>query len=155
MAADPILLTAGQWLGAASGVLAITTVVGYVGRWGIRFRLVGITSFTALLAISCLAFAVSYTQRIGLEGAVTVPIVYDNGSDLVVAAAPADLPEAAAAPTVQQLAANLRASGRSSADGLVHVRLRRVESVAPGLSKPVVLAQASRSLTSGAVELEP
>ena len=102
MAAEPILLTAGQWLGAASGLLAITTVVGYLGRWGVRFRLVGITSFTALLAISCLAFSVSYTQRVSLEGAVTVPVVYDNGGDLLVAAAPADLPEGAAGPATAE-----------------------------------------------------
>jgi hypothetical protein len=154
MPADPILLTAGQWLGAASGLLAATTVVGYLSRWGIRFRLVGVTSFTALLAVSCLAFAVSYTPRVQLEGAVSVPVVFDNGGDLVVAAAPADLPQEAAAPTVRQVAENLRGSGRSSADGLVHVRLRRVETVAPGLSKPVVLAQATRNLSTGKVELE-
>jgi len=154
MSADPILLTAGQWLGAASGLLAVSTVVGYLSRWGIRFRLVGVTSFTALLAVSCLAFAISYTPRVQLEGAVSVPVVFDNGGDLVVAAAPADLPQEAAAPTVRQVAENLRGSGRSSADGLVHVRLRRVETVAPGLSKPVVLAQASRNLDTGSVELE-
>ena len=56
---------------------------------------------------------------------------------------------------MQQLAENLRTSGRNSADGLVHVRLRRVEAVAPGLSKPVVLAEASRSLATGRVELQP
>ena len=155
MAADPILFTAGQWLGAASGVLAMATVVGYLSRWGIRFRLVGVTSFTALLAVSCLAFAVSYTPRVQLEGAVSVPVVFDNGSDLVIAAAPADLPREAAGPTVQQVAQNLRGSGRSSADGLVHVRLRRIETVAPGLSKPVVLAEATRSLDGGTVVLLP
>jgi hypothetical protein len=64
MAADPILLTAGKWLGAASGVLALTTIAGYMSRWGIRFRLVGVTSFTALLAVSCLTFAVSYSPRV-------------------------------------------------------------------------------------------
>ena len=155
MAADPILLTAGQWLGAASGVLALATAVGYLSRWGIRFRLVGVTSFTALLAISCLAFAVSYTPRQQLEGAVSVPVVFDNGSDLVIAAAPATLPPQAEGPTVQQVALNLRGSGRSSADGLVHVRLRRIEPVAPGLSKPVVLAEATRSLAGGDVVLLP
>jgi len=155
MAADPILLTAGQWLGAASGVLALATVIGYLRRWGLRFRLVGVTSFTALLAISCLAFAVSYTPRVQLPGAVSVPVVYDNGSDLVVAAAPADLPAEAAGPSVQQVAENLRGSGRSSADGLVHVRLRRVEPLGPGLSRPVVLAEATRALSSGAVQLQP
>jgi hypothetical protein len=153
MAADPILLTAGKWLGAASGVLALMTITGFLSRWGIRFRLVGVTSFTALLAVSCLAFAVSYTPRVQVAGAVSVPIVFDNGIDLVVAAAPEGL--AAAAPTVQQVAQNLRGAGRSSADNLVHVRLRRVETVAAGLSKPVVLAEATRNLASGDVQLQP
>jgi hypothetical protein len=155
MAADPILLTAGKWLGAASGVLALTTITGYLSRWGIRFRLVGVTSFTALLAISCLAFAVSYTPRVQLAGAVSVPVVFDNGIDLVVAAAPDGLADEAAPPTVQQVAQNLRGGGRSTADNLVHVRLRRVETVAPGLSKPVVLAEATRSLANGEVQLQP
>ena len=155
MAADPILMTAGKWLGAASGVLALTTLVGYLSRWGIRFRLVGVTSFTALLAVSCLTFAVSYSPRVQLAGAVSVPVVFDNGIDLVVAAAPDGLADGAAAATVQQVALNLRGGGRSSADNLVHVRLRRVETVAPGLSKPVVLAEATRSLTGGDVQLQP
>lgn len=153
MAADPILLLAGAWLGAASGVLALLTATGYLQRWGIRFRLVGITSFTALLSLSCLAFAVSYTPRVLVEGAVSVPVVFDNGSDLVIAAAPADLPAAAAAPSVEQVARNLRGSGRGSGDGRVTVRLRRVEAKQPGLSEPVVLAEAQRDLRSGEVTL--
>ena len=68
MSTDPILLVAGEWLGAASGVLALITIVAYLVRWGVRFRLVGITSFTALLALSCLAFAVSYRPRVVVEG---------------------------------------------------------------------------------------
>jgi len=152
-AADPILLLAGAWLGAASGVLALLTVAGYLSRWGIRFRLVGITSFTALLSLSCLAFAISYSPRVAVEGAVSVPVVFDNGAELVIAAAPADLPAAAVGPTVEQVARNLRGSGRNSPAGQVTVRLRRVESQQPGLSRPVVLAEARRDLRTGEVRL--
>jgi hypothetical protein len=155
MSTDPILLVAGEWLGAASGVLAIITIAGYLLRWGVRFRLVGITSFTALLALSCLAFAVSYRPRVMVEGAVSVPVVFDNGAELVVAAAPADLPAAAAAPSAEQVARNLRGNGRQSDDAIVRVRLRRVESVAPGLSRPVVLAVVRRDLVSGEISLQP
>ncbi|MFM7634132.1 MAG: Ycf51 family protein [Cyanobacteriota bacterium] len=153
MAADPILLEAGRWLGVASGVLALLMVVAFLARWGIRFRLVGITSFTTLLAISCAAFAISYSPRLAIEGAVSVPVVFDNGATLVVAAAPADLPPEAAIPTVRQVAANLRGSGRNTPDGLVTVRLRRVERVGEGLSRPVVLAEAQRDLVSGSITL--
>jgi hypothetical protein len=153
MPVDPLSLKAGLWLGAASGALAVWMVVAFVMGWGFRFRLVGVTSFTALLSLSCLAFAISYSPRTQVEGAVSVPVVFDNGSNLVIAAATADLPAEAYAPTVEQLALNLRSSGRSSADGLVHVRLRRVDPVGTGVSRPVVLAEATRSLDDGAVKV--
>lgn len=155
MTTDPILLVAGEWLGAASGVLALVTIAAYLLRWGVRFRFVGITSFTALLAISCLAFAVSYRPRVTVEGAVSVPVVFDNGAELVVAAAPADLPAAAAAASAEQVALNLRGNGRQSDNGVVRVRLRRVEQKAPGLSEPVILAEVQRDLISGEITLQP
>ena len=147
MAADPILLVAGTWLGAASGVLAVLTIAGFLSRWGIRFRLVGITSFTALLSLSCLAFAISYNPRVSVPGAVQVPVVFDNGTDLVIAAAPASLEADAVAPTLEQVARNLRGGGRGSG-GTVRVRLRRVEAVEPGLARPVVLAETTRNLAA-------
>jgi hypothetical protein len=155
MSTDPILLVAGEWLGAASGVLAVLTVSGFLLGWGIRFRLVGVTSFTALLALSCLAFAVSYRPRVVVEGAVSVPIVFDNGADLVVAAAPADLPDAAIAPTLEQVARNLRGNGRQTDDAIVRVRLRRTEARDAGVSEPVVLGEARRDLIRGVVTLQP
>lgn len=165
MAADPISLQAGLWLGVATGLLAALTVAAFIVRWGFRFRLVGVTSFTALLAISCLAFAVSYVPRVSVPGAVQVPIVYDNGGDLVVAAAPADLAPEAVAPTVEQVARNLRTSGRVSPSGEVRVRLRRFDngvegsgvggSGVGGLSTPKVLAEARRDLARQTITLVP
>ncbi|MEN9859980.1 MAG: hypothetical protein RLZZ515_462 [Cyanobacteriota bacterium] len=152
MRADPLLLTAGEWLGVASGVLLLLTVVAFLVRWGIRFRLVGVTSFTVLLSLSCLAFAVSYSPRQLVDGAVSVPVVFDNGTDLVVAAAPADLAPEAFAPSVQQVALNLRGSGRGTQ--LVEVRLRRVDPTASGTDTPVVLATAIRNLADGSVNLQ-
>lgn len=155
MPADPLLLSAGQWLGVAGGVLALLTLVAFVARWGIRFRLVGITSFTVLLAFSCVAFAISYTPRVEIPGAVTVPVVFDNGTDLVVAVAPPDLAAASIPATVEQVARNLRGNGRKTGSGQVTVRLRRIENLEPGLSRPVVLAEAIRNLKDGTVELRP
>ena len=155
MPADPLLLKAGLWLGVATGLLLLATVVGFVAGWGTRFRLVGVNSFTGLLAISCLAFAISYSPRTQVAGAVSVPVVFDNGTDLVIAAAPADLPPEAYRPSLEQVALNLKGSGRTSPDGLVHVRLRRVDSVEPGLSRPVVLAEATVGLHGEGVTVLP
>jgi hypothetical protein len=152
MRADPLLLTAGEWLGVASAVLLVLTVVGFLVRWGIRFRLVGITSFTVLLSLSCLAFAVSYTPRQLVEGAISVPVVFDNGSDLVIAAAPAQMAPETYGPSVQQVALNLRGSGRGTQQ--VEVRLRRVEPKSDGSDVPVVLATAIRNLDDGTVVLK-
>lgn len=155
MAADPILIQAGLGLGAAGGVLLLLTVIGFVVRWGVRFRLVGVTSFTLLLAISCLAFAVSYVPRVSVPGARSVPVVYDNGTDLVVAAAPEDLAPEAIRPTLEELTRNVHGSGRTSDDGLVHVRLRRLEPAGEGASRPVVLGEGLLELATGAVTLQP
>jgi len=153
MASDPILLEAGRWLGMASGILFVLMLLGLRLVWGIRYRLVGVTSFTTLLAISCVAFAISYRPRIAVPGAVSVSIAYDNGADLVIAAAPAGLSDAAVAPSLEQVALNLRGSGRNTSDGLVTVRLRRIEPQAEGLDRPVVLAELQRNLRTG--ELQP
>jgi hypothetical protein len=155
MAADPNLIQAGLWLGVAAGMLAALTVAAFIVGWGFRFRLVGVTSFTALLAISCLAFAVSYVPRVSVPGAVQVPIVYDNGGDLVVAAAPADLAPEVAAATVEQVARNIRASGRVSPTGVVRVRLRGLDNGVEGLSTPKVLAEAQRDLARQTITLVP
>ncbi|TVS02504.1 MAG: hypothetical protein EA413_12175 [Cyanobium sp. PLM2.Bin73] len=154
MSPDPISLLAGQWLGAASGLLGVLTIAGFALRWGIRFRLVGITSFTVLLCLSCLAFSVSYRPRVVVEGAVGVPVVFDNGGDLVVAAAPADLDPATARASAEQVARNLSGGGRTIPEGLVRVRLRGVDRVAPGLSRPLVLAEATRNFDDGTVSVD-
>lgn len=153
MSADPFLFLAGQWLGAASGVLALLTAAGFALRWGIRFRLVGVTSFTVLLSLSCLAFSISYTPRVTISGAVVAPVVYDGGADLVIAAAPAGLAQEAYGPTALQVASNLRGGGRTSPDGLVRVRLRRIEPAGEGAGRPVVLAEAVRDLRTGEARL--
>ena len=166
MLADPILLVAAKWLGIASGLLILATVAGFVLRWGIRFRLVGITSFTGLLAISCLAFSISYTPRVTISGAVVAPVVFDGGGALVSAAAPGhrapaalgppgNLAQDAIVPTVIQVASNLHGGGRATSDGRVRVRLRSIEAVGEGVGRPVVLAEAVRDLGSDSVVLTP
>ena len=155
MAADPIFFQAGQWLAAAGGALVVVTVVAFLAGWAVRFRLVGVSSFTLLLAVSCLAFALSYVPRVSIPGARSVPVVYDNGSDLVIAAAPADLPAEAIQPTLEEVARNVHGSGRTSEDGFLHVRLRRVEPATAGAGRPVVLGEARVELATGRVNLNP
>ena len=124
------------WSGLAFGVL---TAVAFLAKWGLRFRLVGVTSFTLLLAVSSWAFTVSYTPPVVIEGALRAPVVFDNGNDLVVAQAPDGIETSAVEPTLAQLAGNLRPGGRSS--DVVVIRLRQLKAVGEGISEPVVLGQ--------------
>ena len=145
MAFDQLLLTAAPWLGWSGLALGLLTVVAFLAGWGLRYRLVGVSSFTLLLSVSCWAFAVSYSPPVRIEGAVRVPVVFDNGEALVVAQAPADMPMSAVTPTLEQLAGNLRGASRSSRT--VQVRLRAVQPDGEGRSRPVILGEIVRDFT--------
>nr|AUG32833.1 hypothetical protein PLO_863 [Paulinella longichromatophora] len=154
MELNALLLSTGTWLAIASVILSALTIVAFVVQWGIRFRMIGITSFTVLLSLSCWAFGISYTPRIQIKGARSVPIVFDNGGNLVVAAIQESLPSEAISPTVHQLALNIKGSGRNSSNRLVHVRLRQIKHIEEGLDKPVVLAEAIRNLDTGDISFQ-
>ena len=85
-----------------------------------------------------------------IEGAVRAPIVFDNGSDLVVAQIPIDIDSSSIAPTLEQIAGNLRGSGRGSRT--VVVRLRGIESVGDGVGRPVVLGETVRDFQAASAE---
>ena len=145
MALDQLLLAAAPWLGWSGLALVMLTLVAFLASWGLRFRLVGVSSFTLLLAVSCWAFGVSYTPPVVIEGAVRAPIVFDNGNDLVVAQAAVDLDDAAVGATLEQLAGNLRGSGRASSS--VVVRLRGIRQASDGLGRPVILGEITRDFS--------
>nr|YP_002049487.1 hypothetical protein PCC_0867 [Paulinella chromatophora]ACB43277.1 hypothetical protein PCC_0867 [Paulinella chromatophora] len=155
MTPNSLGIATGNWLAVISIVLAIFTILAFLIQWGFRFRLIGVTSFTVLLAISCWAFGISYAPRVHLKGAIIVPIVFDNGGNLVVAAIDKDFPSENIRATLDQLALNLKDSGRNSPNGLVHVRLREIHSAAKGLDQPIVIAEAVRNLNNGKIYILP
>ena len=128
-----------KWLAWGGSGLGLLTILAYSFRWGIKFRLTGITIFTLLLSASCWAFDQSYRPPVNVEGYKYAPIVYDNGFDLVVAQAASDFPEEAIKPTLLQIAENLKGGGRNGAQ--VKVRLRKIESAGDGISKPIILGE--------------
>ena len=142
MPLEELLSTSTIWLAKGGVALLVLTLIAFIARWGIRFRLVGVSSFTLLLSVSCWAFGLSYTPTIKVDGAQWAPIVFDNGDDLIVAQAEADFPEQAIEPTLQQLAGNVRPGGRISPE--VTVRLRQLQPAGEGGSRPVILGETVR-----------
>ena len=65
--------------------LFLVTVIAFIFNFGFKFRIIGATIFSLLLSISSWAFIQSYSEKVLIEGARYVPIVYDNGFDLIIA----------------------------------------------------------------------
>ena len=144
MSMSEVIQDVTKWLAWGGSGLGVLTVLAYLFRWGIKFRLTGITIFTLLLSASCGAFDQSYRPPFNVDGYKYAPIVYDNGFDLVVAQASNDFPEEAIKPTLLQIAGNLKGGGRNGAQ--VKVRLRKIESAGNGISEPIVLGEVINDL---------
>ena len=125
--------------------LFICTTVAFIFNFGFKFRIIGATIFSFLLSLSSWAFIQSYTEKVVIEGAKYVPIVYDNGFDLIIAKADDDFPEEYIKPTLEQLSENLRRGSRAGAN--VKIKLRKLEKISNDISKPVVIGEVQKNVT--------
>jgi len=125
--------------------LMFITIVAFIFNFSFKFRMTGATIFSLLLSLSSWAFMQSYSEKVVVDGARYVPIVYDNGFDLVIAKAEDDFPEEAIKPTLQQLSDNLRKGSRSGAN--VKIKLRKLERISDEISKPVVIGETEKIIS--------
>ena len=125
--------------------LSLITIVAFIFNFGFKFRIIGATIFSLLLSLSSWAFMQSYSEKVEVEGARYVPIVYDNGFDLIIAKAEDDFPEEAIKPTLKQLSDNLRQGSRSGAN--VKIKIRKLERVSNQISKPVIIGQVEKNVS--------
>ena len=65
--------------------LLAVTLIAFIFNFGFKFRITGATIFSLLLSLSSWAFIQSYSEKVTIEGSKYLPIVYDNGFDLVIA----------------------------------------------------------------------
>ena len=124
--------------------LLCVTVIAFIFNFGFKFRIIGATIFSMLLSLSSWAFIQSYTEKVVIEDARYVPIVYDNGFDLIIAKADNNFPEQSIEPTLKQLSENLRKGSRSGAN--VKIKIRKLEKISDGVSKPVVIGEVKKNL---------
>ena len=129
--------------GIIGGILFFITLISFFFNFPLKFRLTGATIFSFLLSIFSWAFLQSYSENIKIEGAVYLPIVYDNGSDLIITKADQDLPIESIEPTLEQISSNLKKGSRSGRK--VKIRIRRLEKISEGVSKPIVIGEVEKS----------
>lgn len=142
------LATYALWSLCATAGMAVLTLLSWIFSWGFRFRLVGVTGFMGVLTVGIWGLSLGLTSRALVPGAIRYTLVYDNGSNLtVIAVAPTVTPDQAEA-TLQQAAQDLFSPGRiGMGDDQFSVRLRTLIHPETGLSEPVYLGLAQRSLS--------
>ncbi len=124
--------------------LFLGTLLAFIFNFGFKFRIIGATIFALLLSLSSWSFIQSYSQKVPIEGARYIPIVYDNGFDLIIAKADNEFPEEAIKPTLEQLSENLRKGSRSGAN--VKIKIRKLEKITNGVSKPVIIGEIEKTV---------
>ena len=123
--------------------LFFITLITYFFDFKIKFRLTGATIFSFLLSLFSWAFLQSYIENVRIEGAVYAPIVYDNGSNLIIVKANKDFQQVSVKPTLEQISLNLKRGSRSGQT--VKIKIRSLEKVAQDISKPIVLGEIEKS----------
>jgi hypothetical protein len=148
---NPEFLRLAIWLGYATLASLLLTLVAFGLGWGVRFRLVGVTSFMVVLAVGSLAFSLGYRERIEIAGSSPYTVVFDSGSDQVVIAVPPSVSADSLEPTLRQAAYNLYSTGRyNPARNQMTIRLRTLIHPQPGVTQPLYLGQVDRSLSQRA-----
>ena len=124
--------------------LFLCTVAAFIFNFSFKFRIIGATIFSLLLSLSSWAFIQSYSEKVSIEDAKYLPIVYDNGFDLIIAKAEDDFPENSIEPTLEQLSKNLRKGSRSGAN--VKIKIRKLEKISKDVSRPVVIGEVQKNV---------
>ncbi|HIK26652.1 MAG: Ycf51 family protein [Oscillatoriaceae bacterium SKW80] len=140
-------MTAAKWAGMITVASALIAVLGFILQWGIRFRLVGITGFMAVLTGGLFALGLVPFTRTVIPGAVRYTTVYDTGSTQAVIAVAPTITETELEATLRQAASNLFSLGRlGRRDDKLTIRARTIIHPQPGVSKLLYLGQVQRSL---------
>ncbi|MBW4668675.1 MAG: Ycf51 family protein [Cyanomargarita calcarea GSE-NOS-MK-12-04C] len=139
-----------QWSGIATLLFAALTLLGFVLKWGIRFRLVGASGFMLVLTAGLFALTLAPAGRTVIPGAVRYSLIYDNGgAKTVITVLPQITPTALEA-TLRQAAGDLYSYGRLGMQGNnnLTIRARTIIHPEPGVSTPLYLGKVTRSLAS-------
>ncbi len=143
------IATYAQWSGYGTIACLVITVIAFIAGWGFRFRLVGVTSFMGVLTAGIFALSLGLFSHTEIPGAVRYSLIYDNGANRAVIAVSPNIETSAIEPTLRQAAIDLYSYGRTGTNGndRFTVGLRTVLHPETGVSQPLFLGQATRSLS--------
>lgn len=141
-------LTFAQWAAIATLAFGALSGLGFLLKWGLRFRLVGATGFMVVLTAGLFTLGVIPFTRTTIPGAVRFSTVFDSGAAQAVIVVPPTITEPELTATLQQAAGDLFSMGRlSRGEDLLTIRARTVLHPQVGVSAPLILGQVKRSLS--------
>lgn len=135
-------LEATQWMAITTVAFAALAAIAFLAKWGIRFRLVGITGFCGVLTVGFLGLSFQPLTSATVPGAVRYNTVFDSGASQIVIAVPAQISEEQLSATLEQAAVNLLKPSRLAAGGQAPlIRARAIVHRDPGISDLLYLGQ--------------
>jgi hypothetical protein len=140
-------LTYSQWAAEVTIAVAVLALLGFLFKWGFRFRLVGSTGFMIVLTAGLYILSLIPLTHTQIPGAVRYSLVFDNGATLTTIAVSPTITASELEATLRQAASDLFSPGRLGLgrDQLL-IQARTVIHPQPGVSQPLVLGQVKRSL---------
>ena len=146
-----------KWSGIATIFCLVIAILSFFLGWSFRFRLVGVTSFMGVLTAGIFALGLSLFPHTEIPGAARYTLIYDNGANQAVVAVAPDIKKSAIEPTLLQAVTDLYSYGRTGVGGnnQFTVKLRTILHPEAGISQPLFLGEAKRSLIArGDEEIE-
>ena len=142
------LYTYGVWTGYTTIGLFFLTIIAFIAGWSFRFRLIGVTSFLTVLTAGIFSLYLGLFTHTVVPGAARYSLIYDNGANKAVVAVSPEIAADAVEPTLLQAATDLNSYGRTGTNGnnTFIINLRTVLHPEKGVSEPLFLGQAKRSL---------
>jgi len=143
------LFTYAKWSSYFTMFCMVLAILGWVLKWGIRFRMVGVTGFMVVLTSGLFALNLGLYTRPVIPGAAKFTRVFDNGSTNLVVVVSPDITETELEATLRQAASDLYSPGRlAQGTAKMVIRARTVLHPKPGVSQPLYLGEVKRSLVA-------
>ncbi|MGD1953312.1 MAG: DUF2518 family protein [Leptolyngbyaceae cyanobacterium] len=135
-------LEATKWMGLTTLAFAALAALAFVAKWGIRFRLVGVTGFCGVLTAGLFGLSFQPFVTTTVAGSVPYTTVYDSGAAQLVIAVPNDITNAELEATLEQAAINAFNPSRLGGGGQPQsIRARAIVHRDPGISDLLYLGQ--------------
>ena len=141
------LLISAKWFGVATIGFFLLTILGFILKWGFRFRLVGVTGFMGVLTVGLFGLSLGLSTHTEIPGAVKYSLVFDNGGTQTVIAVNPNITKSELTATMEQAAANLYSPGRLGGENKLTIRVRTIIHPEKGVSEPLYLGEVKRSLS--------